>query len=286
MTEPVVKLPQPVFVVSDGTGDTADKVVRAAFRQFRGHTVMLKRFPNVTTVEQLETLFKRALDVDALVVTTLVQRDLRESASQLAAAHGVRHNDLIGSLIDELEGFLDARAVGVAGLMHSADERYYQRIEAVEFTVKCDDGKEPRSLLEADLVLVGVSRTSKTPLSTYLAHKGFKVGNVPLVLDREPPPALFKVDQRRVFALTIDPKTLQSIRKSRLKAMRMPDGSNYGDMGYILAELEFAHELYRANPEWPVIDVTNKAIEETAATIFGYYNERGFEVPLGDPSQL
>ena len=158
-------------------------------------------------------------------------------------------------------------------MLHVADETYFQRIEAVEYTIKADDGKDPRALHEAHVVLLGVSRTSKTPLSTYLAHKGFKVGNVPIVLDRPFPDQLFAIDQRRVFALTIDPDALQEIRRARLKAMGMARSVNYDDMAYILAELEYAEELFRAHREWPVIDVTGRAVEETAAILLGILND-------------
>ena len=286
MAQSKVQMPKPVFVASDGTGDTAEKVVRAAFRQFRGSLVHLRRFPNIARVEQLETVFRHASRKKGLVVTTLVQRDLREAARRMAGELGVPHTDLMGPLVNDLERYLEATAEGVAGLLHSADERYFKRIEAVEYTVKADDGKEPRMLLQADIILTGVSRTSKTPLSTFLAHKGYKVGNVPIVLDRPPPDQLFEVDPRRVMALTIAPEALKSIRQSRMQALRMGSRVNYGDMDYILAELEYANDLFRANPEWPIIDVTNKAVEETASNILSVYQERGFEVPLGDPGQL
>jgi regulator of PEP synthase PpsR (kinase-PPPase family) len=286
MSDEVEKAPQPVYVVSDGTGDTAEKMVRAAFRQFRGHVVHLRTFPHVTSPDQLTLLIRRAQAYNALVVTTLVRADMRDLARRLAQDAGVRHIDLIGELLTELQVFLNEAPVGVPGLLRQADEQYFRRIEAIEFTVKADDGKETRMLREADIVLVGVSRTSKTPLSTFLAHKGFKVGNVPIVLDQPPPPDLFKIDQRRIFALIIEPVSLQNIRKVRLRAMGMPAGTNYGDIDYIQAELEYATTLYRTNPTWPVIDVTNKAVEETTATILGIYYDRGFGGPVGDVSQL
>jgi regulator of PEP synthase PpsR (kinase-PPPase family) len=286
MSDEPVKLPQPVYIVSDGTGDTAEKVVRAAFRQFRGHLVHLRTFSHVTRPEQLLGLVRRAARLDALVVTTLVRAEMRELARRHAKEFGVRHIDLIGELLVELEAFLQQQAVGVPGLLRTADEQYFRRIEAVEFTVKADDGKEPRMLREADIVLVGVSRTSKTPLSTFLAHKGYKVGNVPVVLDRDPPPELWTIDQKKVFGLIIEPEALQGIRKVRLKSMGMPDQTNYGDIDYILAELEQARELFRRNPAWPIVDVTQKAVEETAATILQIYDERGFGSGYGDVSQL
>jgi hypothetical protein len=180
-------------------------------------------------------------------------------------------------VITALSGWLGEQPHSTPGLMHRADAEYFRRIEAVEFTVKVDDGKEPRMLEKADIVLVGVSRTSKTPLSVFLAYKGFKVANVPLVVDRDPPAQLFAVDPRKVFALTIDPESLQEIRRSRLQTMRMREGTNYGQMDYILAELEYAEDLFRRNRQWTLINVTNKALEETAALILSMYAERGLD---------
>ncbi|NCG17576.1 MAG: kinase/pyrophosphorylase [Rhodobacterales bacterium] len=280
-----MRMPKPIFVLSDGTGDTAEKVVRAGLQQFEGHLVHVRTHGHVTQPEQLRKWFHLAVRQDALVVTTLVEKSMRKAAKLLSKEHGVRHIDLIGHLLGKLEGFLDEKAVGVPGLMYQANDRYFRRIEAVEYTVKADDGKEPRMILEADIVLVGVSRTSKTPLSTYLAHKGFKVANVPLVLDHPIPPLLHQVEAERVFGLVIDPDVLQTIRQSRLRTMGMGK-INYDDLDYILAELEYAEELFRANPIWPVIDVTNKAIEETAAAILGVMQERGLVGPVGEVSQL
>lgn len=280
--------PMPVYVISDGTGETAEKVVRAVLRQFRGHVVHVQTYSHVTRMDQLRQLLRRAARAGAMVVTTLVSTEMREEAARAAAESRYRHIDLLGALLDQFEGFFDDEPAEVPGLMHEVDESYFRRIEAVEFTVKADDGKEPRLLRQADIVLVGVSRTSKTPLSTFLAHKGFKVGNVPLVLDRPPPPQLFEIDQARIFALIIDPEILRTIRHERLRAMGLGLGgdTNYSDMDYILAELEYAQDLYRGNPDWPVIDVTNKAVEETAAIILRVLQERGHAGGPGDVGQL
>lgn len=286
MADEQVQLPQPVFIVSDGTGETAEKVVRAAFRQFQGHVVYLRLFPLIDSVEKLSRIMQKAQRQRAMVVTTLVQPQMRDAAKRFAKRLDVPHTDVLASLIDAVEGFLDRKADGVPRALHQADDTYFRRIEAVEYTVKADDGKEPRMLRDAHIVLLGVSRTSKTPLSTFLAHKGYKVANVPLVLDRPPPDEIFTIDPRRVFALTISPDTLQGIRQSRLQAMRMSSKVNYGDIDYILAELEYASELFRSNPQWPVLDVTNKAVEETAATILAILHEGQHSAALGDPSQL
>jgi regulator of PEP synthase PpsR (kinase-PPPase family) len=279
-------LPKPILVLSDGTGETGEKMVRAALQQFKGHLVHVRTYAHITRPDQLRSWFRVAARQEACVVTTLVSAQMRQHAAELATEHGVVHLDLIEDLLGALASYLSMQPVGVPGLMHQADETYFRRIEAVEYTVKADDGKEPRMLRQADIILVGVSRTSKTPLSTYLAHKGFKVGNVPIVLDRPPPVQLSEVDQRRVFALTISPEALQGIRRNRLIAMGMPRTVNYDDLDYILAELEWADQLYRRHREWPVIDVTGKAVEETVATILNVLHDRGLVSPTGDPSQL
>jgi regulator of PEP synthase PpsR (kinase-PPPase family) len=268
-----------IFVLSDGTGETAQKVVRAALPQFSSDVVGVRTFPRIVTLEQLENLFSHAQESRALVVTTLVRSEMRHAAELLAIRYQVRHVDVLSPLLRELETFLDQSAVEVPNLLRKPDAHYFQRIEAIEYTVHADDGKDPRMLRDADIILVGVSRTGKTPLSTFLAHQGYKVGNQPIVLDRPPPAQLFEADPERVFALSIEPSVLQRIRTSRLEAMRMSEKTNYCDMAYILAELEYALDLYQGN-KWPVIEVTNKAIEETASTILSMLQASGrLQVP-------
>jgi regulator of PEP synthase PpsR (kinase-PPPase family) len=153
-------------------------------------------------------------------------------------------------------------------------QEYFRRVEAIEFAVKSDDGKEPRNLHKADLVLVGVSRTSKTPLSTYLAGRGLKVANVPLVLGVDPPTELHELPGYRVVGLTVDVDQLMDIRRQRLQQLGMPPDANYGHRDHVKAELEYAHGIFRDNPEWMVVDVTNCAIEETATIILEALKER------------
>jgi hypothetical protein len=286
MTEDDPALPKPIIVLSDGTGETGEKMVRAALQQFKGHLVHVRTYAHITRPDQLRSWFRVAARQRAFVVTTLVAKEMRQHAAEPSSEHGVVHLDLIEDLLGVLSSYLSMQPVGVPGLLHQADETYFRRIEAVEFTVKADDGKEPRMLRQADIILVGVSRTSKTPLSTYLAHKGFKVGNVPIVLDSKPPAQLAEVDQRRVFALTIDPAALQGIRRARIRTMGVSRTVNYDDLDYILAELDYSEQLFRGHREWPVIDVTGKAVEETAATILGILHDRGLVGAQGDASQL
>ena len=195
-------------------------------------------------------------------------------AETAADQHGVVHLDLIEDLLGVLSGYLSMQPVGVPGLLHQADETYFRRIEAVEFAVKNDDGAEPRNLPKADLVLVGISRTSKTPLSTYLAQRGLKCANVPLVLGVDPPEELSQVDDRKVFGLIVQPDMLMRIRQARLSHLGMPHDSSYGQRAHIENEIAYSREIFRKHANWPVIDVTNRAIEETAADILRIYQER------------
>lgn len=274
-----------VFVVSDGTGDTAQGLALAALRQFPSHPVQLQTFPMTESEEELRLIFERAKRREAMVVTTLVSEHMRRHAEELSKAQTVPHVELLGPILAGFSDFLHRRPREVPGLYHTTDERYFRRIEAIEFTLRADDGKDPRLIPEADIVLVGVSRTGKTPLSSFLAHKGYKVCNQPLVLGQQVPSQLFAADPRRVFALTIAPEALQEIRRTRMQAMFMDSTTNYCDMDYILAELEYARELGAGNM-WPQIEVTNKAIEETAATIFRMMQSNRLLGPISEVSQL
>jgi regulator of PEP synthase PpsR (kinase-PPPase family) len=276
---PSITPPLPIFIAADSTGETAQKVIKAVLHQFAGHNVNLRVFPEIADTESLIAVYNAASVTNALVVTSLVNRAHREIGEQHAKAIGVTTIALFGELLDHFEAFLKIKPQGVPGLTHLADEHYFKRIEAIEFTVKADDGKDDRLLEQADIVLVGVSRTSKTPLSTYLAHQGYKVGNVPIFLGKEPPDTLYNLDQHRIFALTISPSMLESIRKSRVQTMGLSMYDNYAESAYIMAELEYSQEIFASNPVWPIIDVTNRAIEESAARIISIMDQHGFQAP-------
>ncbi len=273
MTEPHAD--RPLFIISDSTGDTATRVTRAALRQFEDAKVPVQVFPNVSDRATLERILKQAALQGAFVVTSLVSADQRAFAHELSKAYRILQVDVIGSLLTGLSGWLGAEPQNQPGLLHKTAAEYFKRFESVEFTVKLDDGNDPRMLGQADIVLVGVSRTSKTPLSVFLAYKGYKVANVPIVLDHDPPKELWACEPKRVFALTIDPESLQHIRRQRLRTMRLREGSSYGDIGYILAELEYAEQIFRRNRQWPVINVTRRAVEETAQIIISHLTGEG-----------
>lgn len=263
-----------IMVISDATGETAERMVRAACRQFSETPVDIRTYARVRLEAKVEALIEQAAERRALVVYTIVNPEERDLLRQLIERHQVEAVDLIGVLLGKLGSYLGSQPAGIPGLMQLLDADYFRRIEAVEFAVKNDDGAEPRNLPKADLVLVGVSRTSKTPLSTYLAQRGLKVANVPLVLGLPPPVELSQVDDNRVYGLVIQPQSLVRIRQQRLKHLGMPEDTSYGTHKHIKTEIEYSRKIFRENPKWPVIDVTNKAIEETAADILRLYRQR------------
>jgi hypothetical protein len=209
-----------------------------------------------------------------MVVFTLVRPELRDHFNEVASQLKVRHVDVIASLIHHVGHYLEADPVNIPTAELPLSPEYFRRVEALEFAVKSDDGKEPRNLDKADLVLVGVSRTSKTPLSTYLAGRGLKVANVPIVLGVALPKEVYELPGYRVVGLTIDVDQLRDIRKQRLQQLGMPADANYGLRDHVKAELEYAHAILRENPEWMVVDVTNCAIEETATIILEALKDR------------
>lgn len=263
-----------IIVISDATGETAERMVRATCRQFAGAEVNIRTYSRVRLQTEVEQIIARAAEMQALVVYTVASHEGRELLWQTLERHQVESVDLIGVLLGKLTGFLQTKPSGIPGLMQSLDADYFRRIEAVEFAVKNDDGAEPRNLPKADIVLVGVSRTSKTPLSTYLAQRGLKVANVPLVLDVPPPVELSQVNDNRVYGLVIQPDVLVRIRQQRLKHLGMPEDTSYGTRQHIESEIEYSRKIFREHPSWPVIDVTSKAIEETAADIMRMYKQR------------
>lgn len=272
-----------IFIVSDATGETAEKMVRAALLQFEqyAHGIELRVIPHLRHEHDVDSVIAEARAAQALVVSTLVRAPERELLRTKCDASGVQCVDLIGTLLGTLASFFGVEPRGVPGLLHAVSDSYYQRMEAIEFTVHSDDGRNPEVLIRADLVLCGVSRTSKTPLSIFLAQKGYRVANVPLVLDLPPPSELYDVPPERVFALTIQPDALLQIRRERLARLRMTPDTSYGQRDYILREIYAARDLYTRHPEWPVIDITGKAIEETAADILRIYHQRS-----GTPARL
>ncbi|MCB0408355.1 MAG: kinase/pyrophosphorylase [Bdellovibrionales bacterium] len=270
-----------VYILSDGTGETASAMVRAGLVQFSDKNIQIVRCKNVRTENQIDSLVEDAFQKQGCIVHTMVSAEMREKLKAKAAEKGLISVDLLGPFLNALETYVGGQAkTPEAGLLRTVDERYFKRIEAIEFTVKHDDGKMPGGLEKADIILVGISRTSKTPLSIFLSHKGWKVANVPLVLGTPPPKELFEVDQRKIVALTIDHDSLSRIRKKRLEKFGQDPGGEYASLTHIQKEIDYASELFKKNRRWPVFDVTDRALEETAAEIVRVVASR-MDIPYG-----
>lgn len=253
-----------VFVVSDSIGETADLVVKAAASQFNAGTIKVRRFSHVIDTAALDRVIAEAEGHErVIIVYTLIRPELREALAEACTGAGIPAVDIMGPTMDALGQILDGEPHLEPGLVHRLDEDYFRRMEAIEFAVKYDDGKDPRGLVRADAVLVGVSRTSKTPVTMYLAHRRYRVANIPLVPEVPPPDELYSLEGGRVIGLTIQPDLLIQIRQERLRSMGLGAGASYGAPERVRAELAFAHSVFR-ELNCPVIDVTNKAVEETA----------------------
>lgn len=257
---------QLVFVVSDSVGETCELVVRAASIQFHENAIETLRIPFVEDEQTIHDVVTQARAQGAVIAFTLVNEEHRSLLVSLGKSYDVKTIDLLGDLLDVLSGKLGESPREKPGLIYRLDEDYFRKIEAMEFAVKYDDGRDPRGLKKADIVLVGVSRTSKTPLSQYLALKRYKVANVPLVPESRPPEELFELSPDKCVGLIISPDKLISIRMERLKSLGLKPEADYAQLERINRELEYARGIYeRIGCE--VIDVTNKAVEETAGII-------------------
>jgi [pyruvate, water dikinase]-phosphate phosphotransferase / [pyruvate, water dikinase] kinase len=265
-----------LHVVSDSTGETATRLVHALEAQFPDQPFEEIRHPMVETVDDLQAAVQRARGRRAVVVYTLVERELRDAMRNLCRRARLHYCDLLGQPIEAVAKVSGTAARMQAGGRHLLDETYFRRMEAIEFAVKYDDGMAG-GLDEADIVLVGVSRTSKTPLSIYLGYLGYRAANVPLVKGIDPPAELFEVDPAKVVGLKIDAKRLAEIRRNRARRM---GGSNhrYSKLLEVYEELEQAEAVQR-RIGCPVIDTTELSIEETAARVVRLVEQRQAEIP-------
>jgi regulator of PEP synthase PpsR (kinase-PPPase family) len=263
-----------IIIISDGTGETAAQMVQAAMVQFGGQEVYFNRYKNVRSEAQIEAICDDAASNHDLVVYTIVSPQLRQFLSLKARALSIPCVDLLGPLLVGLGSHFGYEPKAIAGLLHDVNERYFQRIEAMEYTIAHDDGRDLTGLEQADLIILGISRTSKTPLSMYLSHQGWKVVNIPLIKGFEVPKELLAVDQRRVIGLTIDAEDLAKIRRNRLERLGQDKGGDYADMEKVMEEIEYANQIFRKNRRWPVFNVTGKALEETASEIIKLMSSR------------
>ncbi|MBO9598077.1 MAG: kinase/pyrophosphorylase [Cohnella sp.] len=259
-----------VYVVSDSAGDTGELAVRAAAAQFHPLAVHIRRAAFIQTREGIDAVIRAAKADNSIVLYTLVIPFLRDYMVEQARLIELTAIDLLGPLIGNLEEKLGRESRNEPGLNHVLNADYFRKVEAVEFAVRYDDARDVSGILKADIVLVGVSRTSKTPLSMVLAHKTFKVANVPLIPELVPPKELFAAPAHKVVGLTINPDALNAIRKERLKALGLPDTAPYATSDRIHLELAHARQVME-RIGCLVIDVSNKAVEETASLILEHF---------------
>ncbi|WP_425061273.1 Putative pyruvate, phosphate dikinase regulatory protein [Sporomusa carbonis] len=252
--------------MSDSIGETAEMVARATASQFDSKEFDIIRIPYINSAEQIAETVLEAAKHTCIICHTLVSPDLREALLEQATKYNIPTIDIMGPMIHATQSITGMVPRLTPGLIHKLDQEYFKRVEAVEFAVKYDDGKNPLGLVKADIVIIGVSRTSKTPLSMYLAHKKVKVANVPLVPEVPPPQELFQVPSHRIVGLVIDKFKLNEIRCERLKTMGLAPDASYANLERINEELDYARSIMR-RLGCPVIDVSNKAIEETANKI-------------------
>lgn len=263
---------QEIFVVSDGTAETALAVTRAIMFQF-SLPWHLRTFSGIGFPSEIRRVVDEAEASDAFIAFTLVDGEAKDELVRYCAERSITAIDLLGRLLEAFSKQLDAPPRMVPGVLHTITDDYFKRIEAVEFTVRHDDGASLHTLHHADLVLVGVSRTSKTPLSMYLAQRGYKTGNVPLVPDISVPKEVLDLPREKVFGLNLSATLLLKIREARLRNMGSSTKTSYADPGLIKEELDQAMKLYRQQ-RWPVIDISGKAVEENAARIIELLESR------------
>jgi regulator of PEP synthase PpsR (kinase-PPPase family) len=262
-----------ILIVSDGTGGTAQRALQAALTQFGETEVSIEVRSEVRTEEQVAGAVKEAAHLGAFIVHTIVSRDLRNALADLGRLHNVPTIDLMGPLLAQLAQQLSYTPSEKPGLFRELNKEYFQRIEAVEFALRHDDGQRTHELAEAELVLLGVSRTFKTPLSIYLAFMGWLVGNIPIILDAPLPTIVQELPPSKVFGLMTDAESLTGLRRVRHKHLGGVTG-DYADFKFVQRELAYARLLFRSHPSWPVIQVTNKPIEEIASEILAIVRSR------------
>lgn len=255
-----------IYVVSDATGSTAQRVLDAALSQFDDTGVEIVRHQQVRSAEKIREIVDEAARRNGFIIHTLVAGELRSLILNRGRAVNVMTIDLMGPLLARLSDILKASPRVEPGIFNPFDSGYLDRVEAMDFTVRHDDGRNVHELDQADLVIVGVSRTSKTPLSIYLGYRGWRVANIPLVYGVPPPKQLFQVPGYKVVALTAEPQRLCSIRAVRAQHMKT-SAMGYADLTHVERELAYAYEIFSKRKNWPIVDVTVKTIEETATEV-------------------
>jgi len=256
-----------IYAVSDATGEMAMNVAFAAMRQFKVENVNIVRKAKIADAARIRQVIAEAKKNHGILLHTLVSHELRKIFHEEAEKEGVVAIDIMGPVMDVLTTYFHATPSDEPGLKYRVTKDYFKRQEAVEYTVKHDDGLGLDNLDAADIVLFGISRTSKTPLSIYLAYRGYRVANIPLIRDVPVPQEVFKVDRSKMVGLLVSSQKLVQFRESRLMKLGRPLSEEYANINRVNEELEYCRSIYEQLGNIPVIDVTDKAIEEVASEV-------------------
>ena len=256
-----------VYLISDSTGETLDRIFMALKAQFNNFNYELNQFSFTRTENQISTILKDAKNKDSpIILYTVVNSKLAKFLSEEANKKQIPCFGVLGDLILNFSKILNQKATHQPSAQHVLDDDYYKRIEAIQFTMNHDDGNNTENILESDIILIGVSRTSKTPTSIYLANKGLKTSNIPLVNDMSIPKQVIKSSTICIIGLTTEAERLYDIRRNRLNSLKENEASDYTSLEKIRDEIDQSRKIFKQN-KWPIIDVTRKSVEETAASI-------------------
>ena len=262
-----------LHLLSDSTGETLEMIAKAALAQFDDAEVIRHFWPMVRSKQHLDRILADIAANPGLVLSTLVNPETRARLEERCRALGLPTIAALDAVTAALEDLLGQQAKARPGRQHLMDEAYFARVEAIQFTIAHDDGVGWENWEQADIVLAGVSRTSKTPTSIYLANRGYKTANIPIVVESPPPAALFGLRQPLVVGLTTAPERLIQVRRNRLLSLNQAPETAYVDNDKVESEVRYARRMFADNG-WPVIDVTRRSIEETAAAVINLLNER------------
>lgn len=262
-----------IYLVSDSTGETVLSVARSSFAHFEGLRVEEHLWSLIRTKGQIDRLAKALEKEHGIVMFTMANDELKEYLSEICSKLYILAIPVLSEVVKSLSGYLKIKAINNSGRQHALDEEYFKRMNAINYSLAHDDGQISMDLESADIILIGPSRTSKSPTSVYLAYRGYKTANIPYVLGQELPESLKNLEKVLVVGLLINPERLMDIRKNRL--VNINDISNHGyvDQDMVYQELKEVKKIYKQN-HWPIIDVTRKSVEEVAANIITIYNQR------------
>ena len=256
-----------VYLVSDSTGETLDRIFLSLKSQFSDFECVKKEYAFVRTEQQIDKIINECVNLNnSLILYTIVETKLAKYISKQSEQNKVPCFGILGNLILSFSKLLNQKAIHKPSAQHVLDDDYYKRIEAIQYTMSHDDGKKVDDLSNADVILLGVSRTSKTPTSIYLANRGYKTINIPLILDQKVPEELTSNSKACIVGLVADPERLADIRRNRVAIMNDHKLKDYTDLDFIKKEVNESKILFKKN-NWPIIDVTRRSVEETAASI-------------------